>query len=201
MNSLLTFVISFFIPGVGQLILKDYTKGIIILALLFLSPYLIIKIEFLNFIPIWVPYPILMIWAIFDVYDKIEKIEGRKSSSRKLVFSILIVVIIIPAILFLLFKGVIVGGKFLTNEYLNEDRTKKEMNEISLKLEKYRNHYGFYPKNYDIFISQKPIWSSWKADSWNNPYKYELKDSINYQLISAGKDGIFNNEDDLKRTN
>lgn len=142
-----------------------------------------------------------MIWAIFDVYDKIEKIEGRKSASRKLAFSILIIVIIIPAIMFLFFKGLFVGGKFLTDEYINEGRTKMEMNKISVNLEKYRSHYGFYPENYDVFISQKPIWSSWKADSWNKPYKYELKDSLNYQLISAGKDGIFNNEDDLKRDN
>ncbi|MFH4966549.1 hypothetical protein V8G69_16250 [Gaetbulibacter sp. M235] len=201
MNSLSTFVVSFFIPGIGQLILKDYTKGIIILILLFLSPYLIITTDLFDFIPIWSPYIILMIWSIFDIFDKIEKIEGRKSASRKLALSVLITLIIIPATLFLLFSGLFKGAKFLTNEYLNEDRTKKEMNEISVNLEKHRNHYGFYPANYHLFISQKPIWSSWKADSWNNPYNYELKDSLNYQLISAGKDGIFNNEDDLKRTN
>jgi hypothetical protein len=201
MNSLLTFVVSYFIPGVGQLILKDYKKGIIILVLLFLTPYLMITFKLFGFIPIWLPYIILMIWAIFDVFDAIEKIEGRKSASRKLAFSILITVIIIPSILVLIFMGLFKGGKFLTNEYLNEDRTKKEMNEISVNLEKNKNYYGVYPTNYDAFISQKPIWSGWKADSWNTPYKYELKDSLNYQLISAGKDGIFNNEDDIKRTN
>jgi hypothetical protein len=142
-----------------------------------------------------------MIWSIFDVYDKIEEREGKKSATRNLAFSIIIVLILIPMSLSLLFTGIFKGGEFVVDEYLNEDRTKVEMNLISTELGTYKNHLGIYPKNYDAFISQKPLRAGWKADNWKNPYKYELTDSLNYRLISAGKDGIYFNEDDIIRKN
>lgn len=142
-----------------------------------------------------------MIWAIFDVYDTIEAQDGKKTATRRLAFSFLLVAVLIPSTLTLFTTGLFKGAEFLTNEYLNEDRTKTEMNEISIELELYKSYYGTYPKEYNTFISQKPIWGKWKADSWKNPYKYELLDSLNYKLISAGKDGIYFNEDDIVRKN
>ena len=201
MKNLLPFIISFFLPGVGQFVLKDFKKGGIILLTYIASTYLILNLDFLNLIPFWFPHIIIMIWAIFDVYDKIEERDGKKSATRYLAFSLLIVIIIFPLTLILLTTGLFKGAEFVTNEYLNEDRTKTEMNEISTELSLYKNHYGVFPKNYESFISQKPIWGSWKADSWKNPYKYELIDSVNYKLISAGKDGIYLNKDDIIRKN
>lgn len=201
MKNLLPFIISFFLPGAGQFILKDFRKGGIILLLDIISTYLILNLDFLKLIPFWFPHIILMIWAIFDVYDKIEERDGKKSATRYLAFSLLIVVILFPLTLTLLTTGLYKGAEFFTNEYLNEDRTKTEMNEISTELNIYKNHKGVYPKNYESFIRHKPIWLSWKADSWKNPYKYELIDSVNYKLISAGKDGIYYNDDDIVRKN
>lgn len=201
MNTLLPFVTSFLLPGVGQLILKDYLKGVLILVLWLISSSLVFRLDFLSIIPIWAPYVIFMIWAIFDVYDKIEERDGRKSATRNLAFSIIIVLILIPMALSLLFTGLFKGGELFVDEYLNEDRTKVEMNEISTELGAYKNHLGIYPENYDVFISQKPLRAGWKADSWKNPYKYELLDSLNYRLISTGKDGVYNNEDDIIRRN
>ncbi len=201
MNTLLPLVISFFLPGVGQLILKDYKKGGIILLSNIVLTFLILNLDFLSKIPIWAPHIIFMIWAIFDVYDKIEKRDGKKSATRNLAFSVIIVVILIPLSLLLFSTGLFKGTEYFVDEYLNEDRTKIEMNEISTELGTYKNHYGFYPKNYDVFISQKPLRAGWKADSWNNPYKYERLDSVNYKLVSSGKDGIYNNGDDIIRGN
>ena len=201
MKNLLPFIISFFLPGIGQFILKNFKKGGIILFSYIISTYLILNLDFLNLIPFWFPHIIIMIWAIFGVYDIIEERDGKKSATRYLAFSLLIVIILFPITLTLLTTGIFKGAEFVTNEYLNEDRTKTEMNEISTELSLYKNHYGTYPKNYESFVSRKPIWGSWKADSWKNPYKYELIDSLNYKLISAGKDGIYLNEDDIIRKN
>lgn len=201
MKTLIPFIISFFLPGVGQFLLEDFRKGGIILLSNIVLTFLIINIEFLNFVPIWFPHIIFMIWAIFDVYDKIEERDGKKSATRHLAFSLLIVVVLFPLTLTLLATGLFKGAEFLSDEYLNSDRTKTEMNEISTELGLYKNYYGVYPENYESFIGQKPIWGSWKADSWKNPYKYELIDSLNYKLISAGKDGIYSNKDDIIRSN
>ena len=201
MKNLLPFIISFFLPGIGQFILKNFRKGGIILFSYIISTYLILNLDFLNLIPFWFPHIIIMIWAIFGVYDIIEERDGKKSATRYLAFSLLIVIILFPITLTLLTTGIFKGAEFVTNEYLNEDRTKTEMNEISTELSLYKSHYGTYPKNYESFVSRKPIWGSWKADNWKNPYKYELIDSLNYKLISAGKDGIYLNEDDIIRKN
>ena len=201
MKNLLPFIISFFLPGIGQFILKNFKKGGIILSSYIISTLLILNLDFLSLIPFWFPHIIIMIWAIFGVYDIIEERDGKKSATRYLAFSLLIVIVLFPLTLTLLTTGIFKGAEFVTNEYLNEDRTKTEMNEISTELSLYKNHYGTYPKNYESFVSRKPIWGSWKADSWKNPYKYELIDSLNYKLISAGKDGIYLNEDDIIRKN
>ncbi|QNK78328.1 type II secretion system protein GspG [Winogradskyella sp. PAMC22761] len=201
MKNLLPFITSFFLPGIGQFILKDFKKGGIILASYIISTFLILNLDFLSLIPFWFPHIIIMIWAIFGVYDIIEERDGKKSATRYLAFSLLIVIVLFPITLTLLTTGIFKGAEFVTNEYLNEDRTKTEMNKISTELSLYKNHYGTYPKNYESFVSRKPIWGSWKADSWKNPYKYELIDSLNYKLISAGKDGIYLNEDDIIRRN
>jgi hypothetical protein len=201
MKNLLPFIISFFLPGAGQFILKDFKKGGIILLVDIVSTYLIFNINFLDLIPLWFPHIIIMIWALFDIFDKIEKRDGKKSATRYLAFSLLIVVILFPLTLTLLTTGLFKGAEFITNEYVNEDRTKEEMNKISTELSLYKNYYGVLPENYESFIRRKPIWGSWKADSWKKPYKYELIDSVNYRLISAGKDGIYHNEDDIIRKN
>ena len=201
MTNLLPFIVSFFLPGVGQFILKDFKKGGSIFVSNIVFTCLILNVSFLNFIPVWIPHIVLMIWAIFDVYDKIEERDGKKSATRYLAFSLLIVVVLFPLTLTLFTTGLFKSAEFFTNEYLNEDRTKTEMNEISKNLEIHKSHYGEYPKSYDLFIGQKPIWSGWKSDSWKNPYKYELLDSLNFRLISAGKDGIYLNEDDIVRKN
>jgi hypothetical protein len=201
MNNLLPFIISFFLPGVGQFLLKDFKKGGVIFLSNSILIYLVIKVGFLDLVPIWAPHVIFMVWAIFDVYDKIENRDGKKSATRYLAFSLLIVVVLFPLTLTLFTTGLFKGAEFISNEYLNDDRTKAEMNEISTELELYKSNYEVYPKNFESFIGQKPIWGSWKADSWKNPYKYELMDSLNYKLISAGKDGIYFNEDDIIRSN
>jgi len=177
MNHLLPFLISFFLPGLGHFIIKDYKKGILIVVSYLVLTFLFRNFSFLHFIPFWGPHVLIMIWALFDMYDQIEEQDGKKSATRGLAFSLLIVTILLPLTITLFATGLFKGAKFFAETYFNEDSTKKEMNKITIELGRYKKHSGVYPENYDEFISRKPIWGGFKADSWNNPYKYELLDS------------------------
>ena len=201
MNTLLCFIITFFFPGVGQLLLKQYQIGMLITSSWLISILLANNLDFLHYlIPIVIHFAFL-IWAMFDMFDRIESLEGRKSATRKLAFSTIIVLVLVPVSFYLLFGGLFKGSEFLVDKYLNEDRTKTEMNKISTALERYKDHYGFYPEDYNAFFSVKPPRAGWGADGWKNPYQYKLSDSLNYRLISAGKDEVFNTSDDIIRSN
>ena len=112
MKNLLPFIISFFLPGIGQFLLKDFRKGGIILFSYIISTYLILNLDFLNLIPFWFPHIIIMIWAIFGVYDIIEERDGKKSATRYLAFSLLIVIVLFPITLTLLTTGIFKGAEF-----------------------------------------------------------------------------------------
>lgn len=201
MKNLLPFIVSFFLPGTGQFILNEFKKGGIILLIYIISTFLVINIDSLKLIPYWFPHITIMIWTIFDVYVIIEKQDGKKSATRYLVFSILIVVVLFPLTLYVFAAGMLKGVEFIKDEYVNEESTKREMNRIVIELNDYKEYYGVFPENYTSFVRRKPIWSGWNADDWGKPYKYELIDPVNYKLISAGKDGVFDNGDDIIRTN
>ena len=88
-KNLLPFIFSILIPGAGQLYLKDYKKGILILLISIIG-VLIIPIIIFPYV-----YVICMIWSVTDIYMKLEKIEGRGKAIRNLIFSIIIMVILI----------------------------------------------------------------------------------------------------------
>ena len=72
------------------------------------------------------------------------------------------------------------------------------------KIEKALNRYHLrekeYPADYLKFVMRKPIWESWAYDSWDNEYRYELIEN-GFILTSAGLDGKFDTEDDIKCEN
>ena len=189
------FIFSILIPGAGQLYLKDYKKGILILLILIIA-VLIIPIIIFPYV-----YVICMIWSVTDIYMKLEKIEGRGKAIRNLIFSIIIMVILIPAVIYLLFISISIGGRYIENELLNLNRTENEMKKISIALENYYDYYKKYPTDYEAFVRTKPIWSDWATDCWGNRFRYFQNDSNDFKLISKGKDGKFDTEDDLTMTN
>ena len=191
MKTLLPFLASIFFPGLGQIILKDYFKGILMLVICF----------FVGLIIPIIPYPFFyfgtLIWSLVDIYFKTEKISGKKSAVRNLIFSIVVVVIIIPAVFYLSIVSFSAGGEYVANEYLNSKYTEKELIDISKELDNYFESHKKYPSDYFKFVGSKPIWSSWKNDKWGKRYRYTQTDSTNYTLTSAGKDGKFETEDDV----
>ena len=195
MKTLLPFLLSIIIPGAGQIYLRDYWKGILMIFLSLFVGFLIPAIPF--------HYLFLgtMIWSQFDIYLKTEKKEGKSKAIKNLIFSFVIIIFIVPAMFYLSIVSFSIGGKYTTNHYLNEKNTKEEMNVIADQLDSYYFNFKRYPSDFEAYVRSKPIWSSWLTDSWGNKYNYSLKDSVNYTLISAGEDITIGTADDIIKSN
>jgi hypothetical protein len=71
--------------------------------------------------------------------------------------------------------------------------------EIKLLLEAEKKQFGFYPKELKNIIRNNPLRKKITTDSWKNEFVYTIsKDSLNYTLISKGKDRKLNTSDDIK---
>lgn len=74
-----------------------------------------------------------------------------------------------------------------------------EISEI-LKLEK--EQLNKYPKELNHIIRNNPLRKNITLDYWNTELVYILsKNSLNYTIISLGKDKVLDTSDDLKITN
>lgn len=193
MKNLLPFLLSLLLPGAGQLYLKQTWKGLLMIGLVIL-PWIFIPFLIFQFYHL-----VLVIWSVADVYFTLEKTEGRDKAVRRLVFSVIIAALILPAIFYASIIGLFSGALLLSETTISTDYTKDEMTEISEALEKHLSHYNSYPSDYADFVGKKPIWSSWKEDQWGNAYRYVSSDSVSYQLISSGEDEVFDTEDDIVR--
>jgi hypothetical protein len=84
----------------------------------------------------------------------------------------------------------------LKNKPLSE--TKKKLQSINLLLEKEKKQFGKYPKKLRDIIRNNPLRKNITQDYWKNEFVYTLsKDSLNYSIISSGKDQKFNTPDDI----
>ncbi|WP_255578245.1 type II secretion system protein GspG [Flavobacterium sp. ASW18X] len=81
-------------------------------------------------------------------------------------------------------------------------KTKKEIMEITERMENWKEEYGTYPTDLNELIGNNPMQQEWKTDSWNRPYQYAVtEDGKGYLIVSAGSDGKFETEDDIKKSN
>ena len=186
MKTLAPFLVSIFFPGIGHLLIGKYWRGLLIFALSLVTAYFF-HIGALLFVII----------ALADLYYIMEKEDGRKATSRRLIFALLIALIVLPGLFLVFGTSLFFSSKYAEDHYFNERNTRTEMGAIAEALESYHHTTGSYPQDYDAFINSKPIWSNWRTDSWNNPYNYNLRDSTCYELISAGEDQQHGTEDDL----
>ncbi len=191
MRTLIIFIISIFIPGAGQILSKDYFKGAIMILLAFCTSMVF------NQLSPEIPFFIIMIWSLVDLYLKTEKTEGKQKAIKYLIFSIIVVVVLIPAVFYLSIFSFVKGGNYLKDEFFNQNNTENEMKEISIELDKYFLFRKAYPIHFSEFVNSKPIWKNWEHDSWGNPYHYTLTDSSSYTLVSAGHDLEIGTEDDI----
>lgn len=81
---------------------------------------------------------------------------------------------------------------------LTLDKIKK----IKILLEAEKKKYGLYPKELNTIIHNNPLRRNIIVDGWKNEFIYTLsKDSLNYKLISRGKDEKLHTDDDIEITN
>lgn len=191
MKTLLPFLFSIIIPGTGQLYLRDYWKGSLMIFLSIFAGFII------PFIPFSFLFTGTMLWSEIDIYLKTEKTEGKSKAVKNIIFSLIIMVFIIPAVFYLSLVSFSVGGKYASDHLFNQSHTENEMNEIASQLDKYYHKYKKYPTDFETYVRSKPLWSGWLTDGWENKYNYLQTDSVDYTLISAGEDGKFGTTDDL----
>lgn len=89
------------------------------------------------------------------------------------------------------------------NRFRNQDfaLTLDKIIEIKLLLESEKKQFGFYPKELKTIIRNNPLRKNITLDGWENQFIYTIsKDSLNYKLISLGKDGKLNTSDDINIT-
>ncbi len=85
-----------------------------------------------------------------------------------------------------------------TINYFKKKYTIRDCTEIIAALESYKKDNKPYPRSLDSLIGNNPIRAEWKKDRWNTSYKYyTTNNDRSYTLTSAGKDKIFNSNDDI----
>lgn len=79
------------------------------------------------------------------------------------------------------------------------EKTEKEISEMSERMENWNEKFGKYPTELKELIGNSPLRQDWKKDAWNREYKFTIIENGNgYLITSAGSDGKFGTEDDIK---
>ena len=79
------------------------------------------------------------------------------------------------------------------------DKTEKEIAEMTERMESWNEKSGKYPTDLNELIGNSPLRQDWKKDAWNREYEFKVTENgQGYLITSAGSDGKFNTEDDIK---
>ena len=161
-------ILSILLPGLGQFYYGKYVRAIFMLLLTF-TPF----------------YPIALIWTIIDIIILNKKGIEPKFSKKEAVWTIVILIVIIPACLILGFIGVLSLGHRIANNYIKPNATVEEGQKIISAIHRYHKNSGKFPPDIYTLIGNIPVRSGWRIDGWGEPYIYELeKDGQNFKLLS-----------------
>ncbi len=79
------------------------------------------------------------------------------------------------------------------------EKTKKEISEMSDRMENWNKNLGKYPTELNELIGNSPLRQEWRKDAWNREYKFTITENgKGFLITSAGSDGKFHTEDDIK---
>ena len=79
------------------------------------------------------------------------------------------------------------------------EKTKKEITEMSDRMENWKKNLGKYPTELNELIGNSPLRQDWKKDAWNREYELKIiENGYEFLITSAGSDGKFGTEDDIK---
>ena len=127
---------------------------------------------------------------------KKEKEDGIKRPIQKyfmqpsaLMFLSVIVIGSISAILFFTYQ----------RKSIFPEKTKKEILEMSDRMENWKENLGKYPTELNELIGNSPLRQDWKKDAWNREYEFTITENgKGFLITSAGSDGKFGTKDDIK---
>ncbi len=172
-------ILSIIFPGLGQFYHGDYWKGAIMM-LFGITPL----------------YPMSLVWSIADSVKKAREKGPLDKTQVKWLF--VSVFILAPLFIVMILIGTRTIVKSVYNNKLYPKYTREELLLIKTELEIYKNKHKRYPENFYVLFEGRPLQKTdWQLDAWDNPYKIIWEDD-NVRMISAGKDGIFDTEDDIK---
>lgn len=78
-------------------------------------------------------------------------------------------------------------------------KTEKEIAEMSERMENWKEKFGKYPTDLNELIGNSPLRQDWKKDAWNREYQFTIMgNGKEFLITSAGSDGKFHTEDDIK---
>jgi hypothetical protein len=79
------------------------------------------------------------------------------------------------------------------------EKTKKEISEMSDRMKNWNVNLGQYPTGLDELIGNSPLRQDWKKDAWNREYEFTITENgKGFLITSAGSDGKFGTDDDIK---
>ena len=134
----------------------------------------------------------IMFWKKTNKRRKFEKENNLPKSIvwHPLTKPILYFFLIITPISFIFF--------FIFNSYGTKKKTVDKMNQITILLKAEKEQFKKYPIKLKEIVRNNPFRQKLTTDAWENNFIYELsKDSLNYTLISLGKDQKINTTDDI----
>lgn len=174
-------ILSIIFPGLGQFY---YGKNWRALAMLLL-----------GVTPL---YPIALVWSVVDVIQLNKKGEAPKFEKKEAVWSIIILIIVIPACFLLLIYGSFSIFEWYSEEYNKPRISWEEGNAVVRALNNYKKEKDHYPDNLQTIIGDNPIRARWKFDAWGQAYHYEVSgNKKSFKLISKGKDKTLGTQDDI----
>ena len=128
--------------------------------------------------------------------SKMEKADGKKRPFQRYFLqpsSIMVITVLVV--------GSISAFLFLSYQRLSvyPEKTEKEIGEMTERMKNWKEIFGEYPTDLNELIGNNPMQQKWKTDSWNRPYHYSVtEDGNGFSIVSAGSDGKFKTEDDIK---
>lgn len=125
-----------------------------------------------------------------------EKKDGKKRPFQKYILQPSNILFIVALLI-----GSISGFMFFTYQRATvfPEKTRKEITEMSERMENWHKKFGQYPKSLSELIGNNPIQQNWSKDAWNRAYKFLIIDHGNaFLIISSGADGKFNTKDDIR---
>jgi hypothetical protein len=91
---------------------------------------------------------------------------------------------------------------YVNFKYTGNTKTNEKIIKITAILELGKKQFGKYPSTLKQIIRNNPLRRNITLDYWKNEFVYTLsKDSLNYTLLSLGRDNIINTSDDISSTN